>query len=489
MKTYSYNYTYDGHYNISAVTMGNLGSIRYYYDDLDQLLREDNELLGKTYVYTYDYGGNITSKKTYALTAANVAPVNLISTQSYSYTDDWGDLLTAYNGVALTYDEIGNPLTYYNGASYTFEWLGRRLVSATTGSNSLSFTYNDDSGIRTSKTKNGVTTTYYLDGSLIIAEETSGNVTVYLYDASGSPAGMQYHASSYAEDDWDIFWYEKNLQGDIVAVYNEAGTKLVSYTYDAWGSFSRNYHNGGSSTVAGNNPFLYRGYYYDKDLQLYYLNARYYDPAVGRFINADSALYHSILGYNMYAYCRNNPVNFVDYSGESPETIATFFGWLWAIAVAEPTPAGEIVAGVITAGGAIVIGVAVYLGVEVGKLIDETSQSNKKDEVLIAPPQSITEPKEETETSTPTINEAKESKAKGTKEGGKYQGKKVAPRIKSNSKKAARQKAFLKGGKRPPIHHPNGKYGPHFHPNNPKFSHWHYYYIIVFTVGQLEQER
>ena len=85
-------------------------------------------------------------------------PVNLISTQSYSYTDDWGDLLTAYNGVASTYDEIGNPLTYYNGASYTFEWLGSILVSAAKGTDSLSFTYNAD-GIRTSKTKNGVTTT------------------------------------------------------------------------------------------------------------------------------------------------------------------------------------------------------------------------------------------------------------------------------------------------------------------------------------------
>ena len=71
----------------------------------------------------------------------------------------------------------------------------------------------------------------------------------------------------------------------------------------------------------------------------------------------------------------------------------------------------------------------------------------------------------------------------------KYKGKKIAPRMKSNNKKAARQKAFLKGGKRTPIHHPNGKYGPHFHPNNPKFSHWHYYYITIFMVRPIEQER
>ena len=135
--------------------------------------------------------------------------------------------MTAYNGVALTYDEIGNPLTYYNGASYTFEWLGRRLVSASKGTDFLSFTYNTD-GIRTSKTKDGVTTTYYLSGSQILAEETNGNFTVYIYDADGSPIGMMFHCVSYADNQWDTYFFEKNLQGDVVAVYDTSGTKLVS---------------------------------------------------------------------------------------------------------------------------------------------------------------------------------------------------------------------------------------------------------------------
>ena len=138
-------------------------------------------LLNATYVYNYNNAGNITSKKTYVLTAANATPSTLSSTKSYTYGNtNWKDLLTAYNGVSLTYDTIGNPLSYYNGTSYTFGWNGRRLVNATTGSNLLTFTYNAN-GIRTSKTKNGVTTTYYLSGSQILAEEKNGSFTVYIF--------------------------------------------------------------------------------------------------------------------------------------------------------------------------------------------------------------------------------------------------------------------------------------------------------------------
>ena len=74
----------------------------------------------------------------------------------------------------------------------------------------------------------------------IIAEETNGNITVYIYDASGV---------------WDIYWYEKNLFGDIVAVYDHSGTKLITYTYDAWGNFITEYYNNGASTTAVKNPF------------------------------------------------------------------------------------------------------------------------------------------------------------------------------------------------------------------------------------------
>ena len=444
-------------------------------------MREDNGLHNETYIYTYDNAGNILTKQNCTLTAEGATPEHVYKTYDYTYSSSaWGDLLTEYEGYDITYDEIGNPINYFNGVDFAFSWTGRELTGAVKYGHTYSFTYND-AGIRTSKTKDGVTTNYYLDGSLILAEETSGNITVYVYDSEGLPLGMQYHGSSYAKNVWDVYWYEKNIFGDIVAVYNESGTKLISYTYDAYGGSRVTYSNSGGNTTARNNPFRYRGYYYDTDLALYYLNARYYDSYTGRFINADCALYHSLLGYNMFAYCYNNPVNYVDYTGES--AVGAFLGGVWGVALIEPTPAGEIVAGVITVAVAIGVGVAIgYEVIEVFDLVDDASQANGKDEIVgTVPQQSIVVENNEAEDLLQSINKAKKGKSKG--------GTKVDPRVKSNSKKSAREKAFHKGGKTPPIHHPHGKYGPHFHPNNSKYSHWHYYYIMIFPIGYHEQEQ
>ena len=200
---------------------------------------------------------------------------------------------------------------------------GRRLESIARGNKTYSYTYNAE-GIRTSKTVNGVTREYILNGTQILGEIWSdGTTIVYIYDAEGAAIGMLYRDSSYAANKFDAFFYERNLQGDIIAVYDCEDTKLVSYTYDAWGNVSTTYLNGGDLVGAQYNPFTYRGYYRDSETGFYYLNTRYYDAVIGRFLNADSALYHSMLGYNMFAYCGNNPVNYVDYTGQ-------FFGFIGA---------------------------------------------------------------------------------------------------------------------------------------------------------------
>ena len=286
-----------------------------------QLIREDNSLWNNTFVYTYDNGGNLLTKQIYALTAEGVTPTNPINTYTYGYgAYNWGDLLLSYRGVSFQYDRIGNPTSYYNGNEYTFTWeQGRRLATAVVGTTELEFTYNDE-GIRTSKTVNGSKHTYYLNGSQIIAEEFGSTLLVYLYDAEGSPIGMQYRTSSFAEGVFETYWFEKNLQGDIVAVYDERGVKQISYTYDAWGNFQIEFYD--ECTYSDNvvlNPFLYRGYYYDAELGMYYLQSRYYDPVIGRYINADGYIStgQGLLGYNMYAYCGNNPVNRVDPEGKS----------------------------------------------------------------------------------------------------------------------------------------------------------------------------
>ena len=141
--------------------------------------------------------------------------------------------------------------------------------------------------MRTSKVKDGVTTNYYYNGSQLLYEETNGNVFLYVYDSNGSPIGLQYHSIYYATDSWDVYWFEKNLQGDIIAIYDEAGTKVVEYKYTAFGEIGVSSYVGSDAYIT-KNPFTYRGYYYDFDLEMYYLQSRYYDSKICRFINADS---------------------------------------------------------------------------------------------------------------------------------------------------------------------------------------------------------
>ena len=225
--------------------------------------------------------------------------------------------MTSYDGTAITYDEIGNPLSYYNGTSYNFTWDGRRLVGAVKGTDILTFVYNSD-GLRTSKTVNGATTTYLYDGSTLVAEYAPEYTCVYIYDESGAIIGAKYIATTDGSA-WQKYFFEKNLQGDVVAVYSDTGTKLISYRYDAWGNTTTTYHNGGASTLASNNCITYRGYYYDSDLGMYYLQSRYYDAKICRFINADgyASTGQGILGNNMFAYCNNNPIMLVDAGGEA----------------------------------------------------------------------------------------------------------------------------------------------------------------------------
>ena len=175
----------------------------------------------------------------------------------------------------------------------------------------------DDQGLRTQKTIGDTTITYTWSGTTLLSEATDTYILVYLYDESASPIGFQYKTATTME----TYFYEKNIQGDIVAVYSESGVKLISYTYDAWGNANISFHNGGENTNATKNPFTYRGYYYDQDLGLYYLQSRYYDAKVGRFINADeiaviTASPSALTDKNLYAYCDNNPIMRGDDEGD-----------------------------------------------------------------------------------------------------------------------------------------------------------------------------
>ena len=148
--TTTYHYTYDGKGNITEIRIGGVLKYRYSYDNLGQLIREDNAEAGKSWFYSYDNAGNLKSRKSYNYTTGAVG--SLKDSRDYLYLNgSWGDQLSRYDGGSMTYDALGNPLTYYNGTSYTMSWTKGRLLSGLTkGTTTASYSYNAD-GIRIGK--------------------------------------------------------------------------------------------------------------------------------------------------------------------------------------------------------------------------------------------------------------------------------------------------------------------------------------------------
>ena len=148
-------------------------------------------------------------------------------------------------------------------------------------------------------------------GSTITAET--------IYDGN-PPTHIEYFYDSYGPYGFSIdgtfYYYIKNLQGDVTQIRDENCALIASYVYDAWGkvlSLTENTTN----SIGAKNAIRYRGYYYDTESNLYYLNARYYDPQIKRFLNPDGILGANggVIGYNMFAYCNNDPVDCTDSTG------------------------------------------------------------------------------------------------------------------------------------------------------------------------------
>ena len=155
----------------------------------------------------------------------------------------------------------------------------------------------------------------------------------------------------------------KNLQGDVVQIRSVYGTVVVEYTYDAWGnvlSITGLY----ADTLGQTNPIRYRGYYQDFETGFYYLQSRYYDPAIRRFINADGYVNANgdFIGFNMYAYCGNNPIAYVDVSGDSAAELAGLTAGATALsAIDGPLPIGDIIGAAMLLIGVVVISEAVEI--------------------------------------------------------------------------------------------------------------------------------
>ena len=296
-------YSYDEIGNITSVTKNGILNESYTYDNSNQLLTA--VLNGTEYEYTYDNGGNITSVKEDGIT-----------TKTYTYGDtEWKDLLTAYNGQTITYDNIGNPLTYRDG--YTFTWSGRQLTSVSkNGEVIATYTYDAD-GNRTSKTVNGVTTNYYWLNGVLQGEMTNDVYTLFLYDECGKPYGYVVELLGIICTRYYVF----NQQGDIIGLVDENGNMQLEHSYGPFGA-TLPLVLGDTSYYDFNyvNPLGYRGYYYDAETGFYFCNSRYYDPETCRWINADGYVSTGagLLGSNMFAYCNNNPITLSDSSGTRP---------------------------------------------------------------------------------------------------------------------------------------------------------------------------
>ena len=181
--------------------------------------------------------------------------------------------------------------------------MGRRLESALRSDGTeISYTYNAD-GLRTSKTIRNIKFNYYWNGDKLTAQTCGDNAWYFRYDGD-TPIGFEYNGKEY--------YYVTNLQGDIIAILNSDGECVAEYTYDAWGNCTVTKD---TEYIASVNPPRYRGYYFDSDTGLYYLQSRYYDSKTGRFVNADSADMISEAVFNLFEYCGCNPVMYVDKDG------------------------------------------------------------------------------------------------------------------------------------------------------------------------------
>ena len=187
------------------------------------------------------------------------------------------------------------------------------------GTTTWNYTY-DANGMRTSRTNSTTTYNYVYNGSQLVQMTVGSNTLNFAYDASGMPMTVTYNGTNY--------YYITNLQGDVMGIVDSTGTIVVNYTYDAWGK-PLSITGTMADTLGTLNPLRYRGYVYDTETGYYYLQSRYYDPEIGRFINTDAfvATGQGFIGNNMFAYCLNNPVCCVDYTGHLAATAtATVFG-------------------------------------------------------------------------------------------------------------------------------------------------------------------
>ena len=260
---------------------------------------------GNTINYTYDDNGNI-------LTAGNT---------SFSYDSTIKDRLKSVGGSIISYSS-NNPLnpTSFDGWSYRYE--GRRLVEAEKDNSyediKITFTYDEEGNIirrdyyyysYEDEYEETQTTTYYYESGKLVTEVTPYVRNDYLYDSEGNLIGFIVNNTT-------KYFYITDILSNIIGIVDESGNIVTRYYTDAYGY---------NMIISGNtsiyNPFRYKGYYWDSDIEMYWCKSRFYVPYWRRWLNADSIEYLDINNVgcvNLFAYCNNNPVMYSDGDGHFP---------------------------------------------------------------------------------------------------------------------------------------------------------------------------
>ena len=302
---YIRSYKTDSLGNVTNVSDSVFGSHAYTYNSRGFLIKEDNTS------YTYDDNGN------------------MITSGNSTYKYDNLNRLISINGDSIFYSftNPGNP-RLFKDTEYKFE--GRRLVGISEDlgvdeQQTVDYTYNSNGLIikkvlgywyADDRDSEEYTTKYYYDGEKLITEIGSRNRLDFLYDENGILYGL-------IKDSSRKYFYIRDFMSNILGLVDDSGNIVVKYKYDAYGN--RISITDTSGCDLGNiNPFRYKGYYYDDDVEMYYCKSRFYVPSWHRWLNSDSINYlepKNITSLNLFTYCNNNPVMYVDENGKFPGLI------------------------------------------------------------------------------------------------------------------------------------------------------------------------